>query len=500
MARPTKLTRNSGLTATERIRFDFQPTPKQWPFAASSAIYKLGGGARGGGKTKILSGMAVALSLDYPGNRGFAGRRDMDAFRDTTLKEILETIPRGLCVEPCPHKQEKFIRIRTRKSIETGDDIWDSVILYGELKDAGSILSGNLGWFLIDEAYEAPLLSFMHLSGSIGRHILPDGTKPPAHGLLASNPSPGWLMDLFPVLENEYEYYNELTEQYGTLWRPQPTPNNILFPEKTIDFDYSYFPFRAHDNPYLDEAYLNNLEKTYRHDPVLYARFVLGRWDMSMSGLVYSLLPIHRWNPKQPGDTLYMPNEPVLLGIDPSNGAGNYAATVWQVKGHRKMQVAEYKVKEATNDDFIDWLHQQPFANDIVDAVGDSARPDTITQLRRMGVPARHVGKKDITSGINAFKGIMRVDPVTQQSDYVIDETACPQTVREFGMYSWKQTQLGGVTPEQPKKEFDDLMDANRYLVETKWPTSDSFGDEGEYRKAGGRSPVYLVRGNLRRG
>ena len=143
------------------------------------------------------------------------------------------------------------------------------------MKDAGSLLSGNLGWFLIDEAFEVPQLSFTHLGGTL-RHVLPDGTVPPRYGLLASNPSPGWLMDVFPVMEEEQEFYAKMVDQYGDMWMPQPGPLRSQFPEKTISYDFAYFPFLAEDNEFLlekDPGYVRNLINDYKHDPVLLARF-----------------------------------------------------------------------------------------------------------------------------------------------------------------------------------------------------------------------------------
>ncbi len=471
-----------------KIHLRFKPTEKQTPMARSSAIYKLGGGARGGGKTHTLAGLAVQLSVLYPGNVGFAGRRDLDAFKNSTLKNLLDQLggcPSDLCLEH--HKTDKKITVRSK------DPRYPSEILYGELKDPDSILSGEIGWFLTDEAFEIPQLSFNHLSGSL-RHMLPDGTAPPYHGLLASNPAPGWLMDMFPVTEEEQNLYQKLLGRYGERgWSMRaPTATN---PEKTIDFDYSYFPFRAEDNPHLDPGYVQRLIKNYQHDPVLLARFVYGIWDMNMEGLVYNLQKAHRWSPRVGGrKRLLIDNMPVELGIDPSNGSGNYAAVVVQQYRGSVHVVDEFKKEGGTDEDFIDWLHAQPYASRVSDAISDSALPVTVRRLRALGLQVRSVSKKDVNAQINALKALMAVDPKSGTAAFVVDESRCPQLLREFGLRSFarrssKDPELN-LSP-RPTKKHDDLLNALEYWVMEKRPYV-SFDDASQYRAPVARTQHFL--------
>ena len=135
-------------------------------------------------------------------------------------------------------------------------------------------------------------------------------------------------MDVFPVMEEEQEFYAKMVDQYGDMWMPQPGPLRSQFPEKTISYDFAYFPFLAEDNEFLlekDPGYVRNLINDYKHDPVLLARYVYGRWDVSMAGLIYQLQQAHRWNPKKPGQRLYMANRGVWEAID---SAGRRPAVV----------------------------------------------------------------------------------------------------------------------------------------------------------------------------
>ena len=48
-------------------------------------MYKLYGGAMGGGKSYALCAEGIALSYDYPANRGYLCRHELVSFKKTTL-------------------------------------------------------------------------------------------------------------------------------------------------------------------------------------------------------------------------------------------------------------------------------------------------------------------------------------------------------------------------------------------------------------------------------
>jgi hypothetical protein len=79
----------------EVVNLPFAATTKQSPFVKSSAMFKLGGGARGGGKSHCLAGIGVLLSFMYPGNSGYCGRAQLTDFERTTLPLLLNSSPRN---------------------------------------------------------------------------------------------------------------------------------------------------------------------------------------------------------------------------------------------------------------------------------------------------------------------------------------------------------------------------------------------------------------------
>jgi hypothetical protein len=457
------------LPTRKEVTLPFNPTPKQAPFVNSSAMFKLGGGARGGGKSHCLSGIGVLLSFFYPGNTGYVGRANLTDFEKSTLPLILNLIPPELLIT-C-NQQKHFIDILSCDG-KTPSRIW-----YGEMNDPSSVLSSNLGWFFIDEAYEVPLETFVNLAGCL-RGNLPDGSPRPYYGLLGSNPAPGWLMDTFPVLPEEQAQYEELAAQYPNLdWEPVPSCMNA---KKEINGDYAYFHFSAVDNPFNRPGYVRDLVTQYaKLGPEAVSRYVYGVWDATMAGLVYQLEPAHLWN-VNPGlggfgtFGLYRPGLPVLLGGDPSNGAGIYAMVACQVYRGQLLVIDEFWQPGGTDEDARDWLQTRPWKQDLEDGIFDPAKPDSIKRLVGWGYPVRGLTKKkNVTDQINSVKSKMAVDIVTNRSELVIDATKCEHLVEEFRKRVYRNPSRRNPDariPEQPVKAFDHLLNALEYLVYQLFP------------------------------
>jgi hypothetical protein len=463
------------------VTLPFTAYPKQLPYVQSTAMFKLGGGARGGGKSHTLAGMAVLLSFLYPGNTGVIGRDLLTNFRKTTLPLLLELIPPELLIR---HEQGRDFYI----DILSADGKTPSRIWYIEMLSPGNVLSGNFGWFGIDQAEQVPLETFINLGGTL-RGPLPGGRPRPLHGLLTANPQAGWLMETFPVLEEEQALFDAAVAKEGPNFRPFESPYTR---GKMIDADYAYFPFRAIDNPANGPGYEARLIREYgKLGASWVARMVYGVWNATREGLVYELAEANLWRRPKPGTQLYRQSAPVELGIDPSNGAGVYAVVVIQRWRDYVLVVDEYAVKGGTDESFHAWAKTRPWYNDVNDGLADSAKPDTIGRLRAWGLPIRAIPKKkNVSDQINAVKGGMAVNPVTGQPQLVIDEAACPTLVNEMRRRLYKRPNPKNPdmnVPEQPVKAWDNCCNALEYWYYTKLP----FGLEGEGYP---QQPLYEAR------
>ncbi len=475
-----------------RITFPFEPTPAQYPALTNSAEYKLLGGARGGGKSASIGGILATVASTNPGINYVLMRADLQDLKKSTLLELFKFLPKDRYRY---NINGGYVEVQT---IVPG---YPSTIWLAEGKDPNSIKSSNIGGVFADEADEIPRLTWTNATASVRASYpeelwgktnpiagQPFGQFPAYYKVAGSNPAPCWLEDIFPVQDIEQRAYREAFEQ-DPYFAPFASPYRD-YDGKQIDADYLYVPLLAKDNPYNPPGYFEQLIADYGHDPVLLARNVYGRWDVSMEGLVYSLLKEHRWSnddPDNPTKRLLIPNHPVVLGIDPSNGSGTYACVVLQFVNGRVYQVDEWGQEGGMDEDLADWLHGQPFANQITDAVADHAKPDSVKRLRALGIPARPCRAKEVVSQINSVKALLKVDPGTGKAAYLMDEARCPRTRREFGKRSYRKVtqedrQDGKRSPEQPVKAWDHFLNALEYVVHDKLPVA-SKGMGARYRQ-----------------
>jgi len=209
----------------------YQATDRQAVFHGASEMFKLYGGAMGGGKSFALCAEAIGLSCDYPGNRGYFCRHELKSFKRTTLLTLEDMLDRaGLIVQH--HQTDNFFLLKG------GSTIW-----YGGLGDDKTAIdklkSMELGWFAIDEASETTEDYFRMLLSRL-RLNLP-GIR--YFGLLASNPDPGWL---------KYRFIDQK--------RP----------------DHIFVPALPRDNPHLAPGYVQRLIENF--PPEWQARFIEGDW------------------------------------------------------------------------------------------------------------------------------------------------------------------------------------------------------------------------------
>jgi hypothetical protein len=209
---------------------------------------------------------------------------------------------------------------------------------------------------------------------------------------------------------------------------------------------------------------------------------VYGVWDATMEGLVYQLTDGHLYYPKQQGGRLWRPGVPVELCVDPSNGAGVYAANAIQRWRGRVLLVDEFHKLGGTDEDFRDWLEAQPWRRDVEDGISDYAKPDTIKRLQYWGYPVRgSKKKKNVTDQINAVKQGMSVDPGTGLAQLVIDAVHCPHIILEMRKRVYRSPNRRNPdlrVPEAPVKAHDHHCNGLEYWYMEKLPFGEGFADD----------------------
>ena len=170
---------------------NYQPFINQRRFHAAPHRHKLYGGSMGGGKTRTLCEETVQLMIDFPGNRGFIGRRFYADFRITTYIQLTEKVLKN-------HLEAGTV---TENKGDKSFNFWNgSRLFYGGITSSGNknekLFSAEFGVIAIDEAFEMLEDEFKKL-GTRLRHRLPNDTHPAYFFLLASNPAQNWLKTRF---------------------------------------------------------------------------------------------------------------------------------------------------------------------------------------------------------------------------------------------------------------------------------------------------------------
>lgn len=243
----------------------YEATGRQAAFHRASEMFRLYGGSMGGGKTFALCAEGIALSCDYPGNRGFICRHQLKSFKKTTLVSLENMLSRaGLIAKH--HQTDNYFLLSN-----------GSMIMYGGLGDDTAAIeklkSMELGWFAIDEASETTEKFFLMLASRL-RLKLP-GIR--YFGLLASNPDPGWLKQRF--VDNKLP-------------------------------DHIFIPALPTDNPHLPVGYVDRLCAVFPPDWI--ARFIKGDWGaFEGTNNVFPYQAI-----QDAVDRELEPGRPVELGVD----------------------------------------------------------------------------------------------------------------------------------------------------------------------------------------
>ncbi len=206
----------------------FVPFAEQSRFLNSKTRYKLFGGAMGGGKSYTLVAHIFKCCLMWPRSSWFLARYRGKDLKRTTWPILMEMIPEQM-IKSYNKTDGRVVLIN------------DSDIISGDLEDVNKLKSLNLTGFGIDEATDVPTIApFNMLTTRLRKKV--SGVQ--YFGLLASNPEPGWVKDLFITEKKE---------------------------------NFKFFPSLPSNNIYLPENYIKDTANAL--PPSLRARYLEGSWD-----------------------------------------------------------------------------------------------------------------------------------------------------------------------------------------------------------------------------
>lgn len=196
------------------------------------------------------------------------------------------------------------------------------------------------------------------------------------------------------------------------------------------------------DNRFLDDKYIQTLEKLKHTNYTYYQVYALGKWGV-LKGIIYTNYTIINEMPKDTPIHRY--------GID---FGFNHPTACAEIKIDGENLYLDEILYESmlTNTDLIRRLKAK--APHLLNLKGylDSAEPARIADFEKAGfnvLPAL----KDVTAGIDKIKSLNIF--VTQRSVNII---------KELDLYCWKLDR-NDEPLDEPLKENDDIMDAIRYAV-----------------------------------
>ena len=422
------------------------PTPRQQEFRDCPARYKLYGGAVGGGKSVAIAAESLRLSLAFPGNRGFLCRHESRAFVNTTLKTLLKLVAEiesetGSKILSNHHKTDKMLYFTNGSEILYGG--------LGEASDFERIKSLEIGFFGIDEASETVLDNFRMLKSRL-RWKLPSGTYPPFTGLLASNPEPGWVKNLFVTPEK--------------MNRPLPR--------------HSFIQALPTDNPYLPPDYIPDLRESNPESWV--SKYIKGNWD-ALAGQVW---PMFDFN-DHVIEPFPIPKEwRKLRAID--HGQVNPTACLWlAIDLDSNIYIYREYYSPGLISDHCKAIKSLSEGENYTttklppECWGKTMEKDhklwsVVDEYREQGIYCTKANN-EVEGGINRVGEFLTIKPdkihpitATLGSPSLFIFKNCQNLILEIPDYIWKNRSSEDTSKEKPKKVDDHACDALRYGIMTR--------------------------------
>jgi phage terminase large subunit len=371
-----------------------------WQDNPDKRIFVVYGGA-GSGKSMAVAQRFCRLLCEGPGLRMLVARKTLPSLRITAYQLIKDT----LAAWNIPYTQNK-----NERTITYGPN----QIYFTGLDDREKIKSAEFNFIWIEEATDIGKKDFLQLNLRLRR------------------PHPEEEADQMVLTFNPIDAHHWLIEE---VIEAPPNPKIVIH--------HSTY----HDNPFLDQTYVDELEALEEKDANFYRIYTLGLPGV-LENLIYKNFRIEA----MPAAAGLMIRDADALGLDFgfNNQTGLVAVRFYE--GRFYIKELFYKAGY-TNQDLVAWM-QEHLPNKNIPIWADSAEPDRIEEIARAGFniwPAN----KQVFVGIDYLKAqALLLDPDS------------PNLITEFRNYKWREDKEGRVLDE-PVKFRDHLVDAARYAIYT---------------------------------
>lgn len=203
-----------------------------------------------------------------------------------------------------------------------------------------------------------------------------------------------------------------------------------------------------HDNDYIDDDYINELESYKDTDPYYYDVYVLNKWGNVSVGKIFTNYQIHDFEYQED-----LENRSICIGQD--FGVNDPNATIFSYIKDQELYIYYEMfvigidaVQLAQELRQIEWIRKAPM-------YCDSSGKNEIMILQRSGITkatSAKKGKNSVVDGIKYLKSFKKIHI----------HKKCTNIIDEFENYSWKVMKDGTLT-ETPEDKYNHGIDALRY-------------------------------------
>lgn len=258
-----------------------------------------------------------------------------------------------------------------------------------------------------------------------------------------------WSQEVFELLKSRldkaYSCFDGTYNPHG--------PNHWLKAFLDSKADVFSQTYTIDDNPFLPEAFVENLKREYR-GTVFYDRYILGRWALA-EGLIYPMF----------GESNIVDEEPpagrYYISVD--YGTLNpFSAGLWCVTKQGAVRIKEYYYsgrgtqKQLTDEEYYQAIRELADGYNVDYVVIDPSAASFITTV------FRHNEFHVVKANNDVMDGIRRTSVYLKSGELKIHRQ-CKDAIREFGLYRWDEES----TVDKVIKADDHAMDDIRYFANT---------------------------------
>lgn len=203
------------------------------------------------------------------------------------------------------------------------------------------------------------------------------------------------------------------------------------------------------DNPWFPEELRAEMEYDKRRDPDKYAHIWLGEYQRNSEARVFRNWKIEEF--ERPAGTVHRLGADWGFSVDPS------VLVRCDIEGRRLYVDHEAHMVGCEIDQLPDLFDRVPDSRKWF-ITADSARPETISYMRKHGYPkinAAIKGKRSVEEGVEFLK-----------SFDIIVHPRCVHTIDELTLYSYKTDPLTGLVLPILEDKKNHVIDALRYACE----------------------------------